>query len=66
MLIHFVSAIILVIDSTDRERLSIAKTELHKMATDENLAGTAMLVLANKQDVRGYVTTLTLLCGSQR
>lgn len=25
------------------------------MASDENLAGTAMLVLANKQDVRGYV-----------
>ena len=47
------SAIILVVDSTDRERLPIVKSELHKMATDENLVGAAMLVLANKQDVRG-------------
>ena len=48
-------AIILVIDSTDRERLPIAKAELLKMANDENLAGAALLVLANKQDVRGCV-----------
>lgn len=48
-------AIILVVDSTDRERLPIAKAELHRMATDEGLAGAAMLVLANKQDVKGYV-----------
>ena len=55
MLSYVYSAIILVVDSTDRERLPIAQQELHKMASDESLAGAAMLVLANKQDVRGYV-----------
>ena len=49
------SAIILVVDSTDRERLPTAQQELHKMASDDSLAGAAMLVLANKQDVRGCV-----------
>lgn len=43
----------MVVDSTDRERLPLAKEELHKMAHDEALAGAAMLVMANKQDVRG-------------
>lgn len=47
------SAIIMVVDSTDRERLSLAKEELHKMAHDDALSGAAMLVMANKQDVRG-------------
>lgn len=56
---HVDSAIILVVDSTDRERLPIAQQELHKMASDESLAGAAMLVLANKQDVRGYVLPFT-------
>jgi len=50
----------MVVDSTDRERLSLAKEELHKMAHDEALAGAAMLVMANKQDVRGYVLFLAL------
>ncbi|CAD6582454.1 MAG: hypothetical protein CYPHOPRED_002038 [Cyphobasidiales sp. Tagirdzhanova-0007] len=53
-------AIILVVDSTDRERLPIVKSELHKMATDENLVGAAMLVLANKQDVRGCMNDVQI------
>lgn len=48
--------VILVIDSTDRERLSITKEELHKMLACEDLKKAALLVYANKQDVRGAMT----------
>jgi signal recognition particle receptor subunit beta len=43
----------MVVDSTDRERLDLAKQELHKMAKDDSLQSVPMLVMANKQDVRG-------------
>lgn len=48
--------VILVIDSTDRERLTISKEELHKMLACEDLKKAALLVFANKQDVRGAMT----------
>lgn len=41
--------VILVVDSTDRERLSISKEELHKMLGHEELSKAAILVFANKQ-----------------
>ena len=41
--------IILVVDSTDRERLSISMEELHKMLGHEELSKAAILVFANKQ-----------------
>lgn len=55
-------AIIMVVDSTDRERLGLAKEELQRLARDEQLGGqgagqngtgACLLVFANKQDVRG-------------
>lgn len=72
--------VIMVIDSTDRERLPLAKTELYSMLAHEacrcaatagartrrwltrsrclrqDLKRAALLVLANKQDVRGAMT----------
>ena len=40
---------ILVVDSTDRERLSITKEELHKMMGHDELNRANILVFANKQ-----------------
>jgi len=48
--------IILVVDSTDRERLSISMEELHKMLGHEELSKAAILVFANKQDVKGCMS----------
>uniref|UniRef100_H3CBG3 ADP-ribosylation factor-like 5C n=1 Tax=Tetraodon nigroviridis TaxID=99883 RepID=H3CBG3_TETNG len=48
--------VILVVDSTDRERLSLTKEELHRMLSHEDLQKAAILVLANKQDVKGSMT----------
>ncbi|XP_039372925.1 putative ADP-ribosylation factor-like protein 5C isoform X2 [Lepidochelys kempii] len=46
--------VILVIDSTDRERLTVTKEELYKMLAHENAA---VLIFANKQDVKNSMTT---------
>eukprot|EP00042_Codosiga_hollandica_P015459 m.36909 g.36909 ORF g.36909 m.36909 type:complete len:132 (+) comp44863_c0_seq1:425-820(+) len=48
--------IIMVIDSTDRERLETASTELHKMLANEELRRAFLLIYANKQDVRGALS----------
>lgn len=48
--------VILVVDSTDRERLSISKEELHKMLAHDELSKAAILVFANKQDVKGCMS----------
>ena len=47
---------ILVVDSTDRERLSISKEELHKMLGHEELNKANILIFANKQDVKGCMS----------
>ena len=44
-------AIIFVVDSNDRERVAMARDELHKMLRDEELGAAHVLVLANKQDL---------------
>ncbi|XP_029946468.1 putative ADP-ribosylation factor-like protein 5C [Salarias fasciatus] len=48
--------VILVVDSTDRERLTVSKEELHRMLAHEDLENAAVLILANKQDVKGSLT----------
>jgi len=48
--------IILVIDSTDRERISVSKEELHRMLESDELNKASVLVFANKQDVAGCMT----------
>ncbi|WFD21989.1 hypothetical protein MEQU1_000651 [Malassezia equina] len=49
-------ALVFVVDSNDRERVSLARAELHRIAADDNLARAPVLVWANKQDVRGAMT----------
>mmetsp|Transcript_40178 Transcript_40178/g.87641 ORF Transcript_40178/g.87641 Transcript_40178/m.87641 type:complete len:174 (-) Transcript_40178:112-633(-) len=43
--------LIFVVDSADRERAADAKEELHKLLSEEEMRGAAVLVLANKQDL---------------
>eukprot|EP00826_Nyctotherus_ovalis_P044366 TRINITY_DN4786_c0_g7_i1.p1 TRINITY_DN4786_c0_g7~~TRINITY_DN4786_c0_g7_i1.p1 ORF type:complete len:172 (-),score=50.41 TRINITY_DN4786_c0_g7_i1:125-640(-) len=44
-------AIIFVVDSSDRERLDLAREELWKLVEDEKLGKCLLLVYANKQDL---------------
>ncbi|KAG5439875.1 hypothetical protein PCANB_000157 [Pneumocystis canis] len=50
------SAVILVIDSTDKERIETSKTELLKMMNNEDLKDSLLLVFANKQDIENSMT----------
>ncbi|KAJ7138381.1 ARF/SAR [Mycena epipterygia] len=43
--------IIFVVDSNDRERVSEAREELHKMLNEEDLRDALLLIFANKQDL---------------
>ncbi|XP_042504068.1 ADP-ribosylation factor-like protein 8c isoform X2 [Macadamia integrifolia] len=45
-----VSAILYVIDATDRDSVPIARSELHDLLTKPALSGTPLLVLGNKID----------------
>lgn len=45
------NAVVYVIDSTDKDRLEIAKQELELMLQEEELRGVPVLILANKQDL---------------
>lgn len=53
--------VILVIDSTDRERLSVAKQELYQMLAHQDLKKAAVLVFANKQDVHGAMSSAQIM-----
>lgn len=44
-------ALVYVVDCEDRERIDIARDELHKMLQQEELRDSAVLVFANKQDL---------------
>uniref|UniRef100_A0A3B3QDG5 ADP-ribosylation factor-like 5C n=2 Tax=Paramormyrops kingsleyae TaxID=1676925 RepID=A0A3B3QDG5_9TELE len=48
--------VILVVDSTDRERITLNKEELHRMLAHEDLQNAAVLILANKQDMKNSMT----------
>mmetsp|Transcript_31040 Transcript_31040/g.68886 ORF Transcript_31040/g.68886 Transcript_31040/m.68886 type:complete len:184 (+) Transcript_31040:248-799(+) len=45
-------AVIMVVDSTDRARVGVTKSELFNLLENEDLAKTPILVLANKQDLK--------------
>lgn len=49
-------AIIWVIDSTDRARLSDTSIELNQLLLEERLAGASLLVFANKHDLAGALS----------
>ncbi|KAF9359120.1 Arf GTPase arl1 [Mortierella sp. AD094] len=49
-------AVIYVVDSVDRDRVSTAKEELMAMLEEEELKDASLLVFANKQDMAGAMT----------
>ncbi|CAF0794038.1 unnamed protein product [Didymodactylos carnosus] len=49
--------VILVVDSTDRERLPLSKQELFRMLQSEDLRTASVLIFANKQDIRDAMTS---------
>ena len=46
-------ALVWVIDSADRLRMQECKQELHALLLEERLQGASLLVVANKQDLKG-------------
>ena len=51
------NGIIFVVDSADNSRFDVAKAELQKLLGEDELRDAKVLVLANKQDLPGAVTT---------
>lgn len=49
-------AVIWVVDSADRERITDCSRELEGLLEEERLAGASLLVFANKQDIGGAMT----------
>mmetsp|Transcript_3951 Transcript_3951/g.10218 ORF Transcript_3951/g.10218 Transcript_3951/m.10218 type:complete len:181 (-) Transcript_3951:186-728(-) len=49
-------AVILVVDSTDRESIPTVKEELATITAHEDLTGAILLILANKQDAEGAMS----------
>ena len=49
--------IIFVVDSNDRDRVDDANEELHRMLGEDELKDAILLVMANKQDLPGAMTT---------
>jgi ADP-ribosylation factor-like protein 1 len=49
-------AIIYVVDSMDRDRIGISKTELFAMLEEDELKNSILCVFANKQDIEGAMT----------
>ncbi|XP_050423967.1 ADP-ribosylation factor-like protein 5A [Adelges cooleyi] len=48
--------VIVVIDSTDRNRLDLSREELYKVLNNDELSSAAVLVYANKQDMKGAMS----------
>jgi ADP-ribosylation factor-like protein 5B len=53
-------AVVLVVDSMDRERLGLLREELSQLTANEELRGAALLVLANKQDLQGAMSAVEI------
>ncbi|TEB29541.1 GTP-binding protein [Coprinellus micaceus] len=49
-------ALVWVVDSSDRMRMSDCKEELHSLLTEDRLAGASLLIFANKQDLPGSMS----------
>ena len=56
VMIPFPHFVLLVIDSTDKHRLETSRTELNLMLQHDDLNKSNLLVLANKQDVKGCLS----------
>ena len=60
LLLHYyenMQGLIFVVDSNDRERMGDAREALHRLVNEEQLKEVAVLVLANKQDRPGAMST---------
>lgn len=53
----FVTGLLYVIDSSDRERFQEAKKELDSILDDDEMRGVPVVVLANKQDLPNAAST---------
>eukprot|EP01065_Artemidia_motanka_P047048 TRINITY_DN7275_c0_g1_i3.p2 TRINITY_DN7275_c0_g1~~TRINITY_DN7275_c0_g1_i3.p2 ORF type:complete len:116 (+),score=28.20 TRINITY_DN7275_c0_g1_i3:201-548(+) len=49
--------VMFVVDANDRDRVDLARDELQAMLSHPDLQGAALLVLANKQDLPGCMST---------
>ncbi|GFR50159.1 hypothetical protein Agub_g12324, partial [Astrephomene gubernaculifera] len=58
-------AVIMVVDSTDRARVGVTKSELFNLLESEELAQTPILVYANKQDLRDAMSVEELTSALQ-
>lgn len=58
---HGTSGIIFVVDSCDVDRFKLARKELHSLLLEEELSHAIVLILANKADMQGSVTTEELI-----
>ena len=45
------------VDSNDRQRLQLVRSELSTILQQERLAGASLLIMANKNDLQGALTT---------
>lgn len=50
------NALVFVIDSSDKERIDMAKQELFLIFQEEDLKNIPIVILANKQDIEGCMT----------
>ena len=53
-------AVVFIVDSSDRERLTEAREELESVLGDDRLRDTMLLILANKQDMPGACSVAEL------
>ena len=49
--VHIISGLIYIVDSSDKERLSEAKDELDGILNSDEMRGVPVVVMANKQDL---------------
>jgi ADP-ribosylation factor-like protein 1 len=54
------NALVFVIDSSDKDRIDIAKQELFLILQEEDLKSVPILILANKQDVEGCMSDVQI------
>lgn len=55
------SALVFVIDSSDKDRLEAARDQLDRMLDEDELSGKPLLVFANKQDLAGALSTAQIV-----
>merc|ERR1712157_164988 len=56
-----VNCVVYVVDSADHENVEIAKSELHDLLSKPTVSGIPLLVLGNKNDLPGALSTSELI-----